>query len=419
MPSNSSSRCSKQRLPTSSVNVSNTNPQRSSTPMTHKISSVRFTSHEPSLKVDALKDILERELEGAIIEKADKLVETVFPDRCLPLGNWESLTRDLAIAQPPAIQCDGEDDVASWMNGIGDAVQQRTQSHILRKWSAQYCNTPLNGSPHTRKPDIILLDAAVADSISSGYELKWHDVRALSEITSQESFHMAIKATVAQKSYIMFLTQCDRRFVTALSFHGDRFRFCACDRAGVVHTSSFPIARSAGLVNPTLLRIIIGLMFATNSTIGYDQMMTRGPDGQIVKIMVKGKEYKVIQKVFSSESLRGRATQCWHVRRVNEDGNVEEYIIKDSWVHTGHTANEVEFLEKLRGVVGVPNCVDSEDVTLPDGTVDSTATRCNGCRYDEVRVNRRLVMQPVGELLTSFTCKKELVRGFRDLARGA
>jgi hypothetical protein len=259
MASNSSSRRSKQRPPTSSVNVSNTNPQRSSTPMTHKISSVRFTSRKPSLKVDALKDILERELEGAIIEKADELVETVFPDRCLPLGNWESLTRDLAIAQPPAIQRDGEDDVASWMNGISDAVQQRTQSHILRKWSAQYCNTPLNGSPHTHKPDIILLDAAVTDSISSGYEPKWHDVRALSEITSQESFHTAIKATVAQKSYITFLTQFDRRFVTALSFHGDRFRFCACDHAGVVHTSSFPIAGSAGLVNPTLLRIIIGL----------------------------------------------------------------------------------------------------------------------------------------------------------------
>jgi len=392
-------------------------PHRSSTPMTHKISSVRFTSQEPSLKVDTLNAIMQQELENAIINNAPSLIEAVFPNPSLLSGNLDSLIKGLKFPKAPGIVQRGEEAVADWMNEIGSVIEQHTQSPILRKWSALYCNTPLKDTPHSRKPDIMLLDANIADSLSEGYVPKWFDVRGLSEVTSQESFHSTLKSTVTQKSYLVFLTQGDRRYVTTLSFHGKQFRFTVCDRAGVIHSKSLPITWKNGRINPTLLRIIIGFMFATESDIGYDWTMARGPDGQIIKIKIKDKEYEVVRRVFSSETLRGRATQCWHVR-INENGNMEEYIIKDSWVHTGRTANEIGFLEKLRDIEGVPRCIDAEDVTLPNGVVDSTVTRRVGLAYSEVRVHRRLAMQPVGQPLTTFTCKKELVGAFRDLARG-
>jgi len=76
----------------------------------------------------------------------------------------------------------------------------------------------------------------------------------------------------------------------------------------------------------------------------------------------KGKEYIVIDKIFSSDTLRGRATQCWHVQR-----NGVAYVIKESWIHNGSTTSEIDTLGELAGLEDVPQLVVREDVKLRDG----------------------------------------------------
>jgi Fungal protein kinase len=119
-----------------------------------------------------------------------------------------------------------------------------------------------------------------------------------------------------------------------------------------------------------LLRIVVGLMFGSDELIGYDKSMHRGPDGSIKSIAV-GKdeaEYTVLEPIFLSETVRGRATQCWRVRR---DG--KEYVLKDSWCHRSWKS-EATILTKLVDMEGVPQLIDSYDIMAHD-QIDSTAVR--------------------------------------------
>ena len=76
-----------------------------------------------------------------------------------------------------------------------------------------------------------------------------------------------------------------------------------------------------------LLQLIVGFAFAQEYVLGYDKMM-KGSDNAITANMIN-KEFTAIKQVFRSSTMRGNATQCWHVK--STDG--KEYIIKDSWIN--------------------------------------------------------------------------------------
>ena len=86
-------------------------------------------------------------------------------------------------------------------------------------------------------------------------------------------------------------------------------------------------------------------MFADEETLGYDSTMHHGEDSSIVAITVVGKEYIVIDKIFLSDTLRGRVMQCWHVQR-----NGVAYIIKELWIHNGCTTSKINTLGELAGL---------------------------------------------------------------------
>jgi hypothetical protein len=154
-------------------------------------------------------------------------------------------------------------------------------------------------------------------------------------------------------------------------------------------------------------------MFGDDELIGYDTTMRHGSDGEIVAITVGGIEYSVVEKIFSAETLRGRATQCWRVRR-----GEQEYVLKDSWIHNGRTTSEIDTLATLTDIEDIPKLIAGEDVKLLDGKVDSTNLRRTGITHDEERLHRRLVMGPVAEPLSSFKCKKELIGAIIHIIEG-
>jgi hypothetical protein len=373
--------------------------------MTQRISSTRceVDSQGIPLKVDALEELLCKELSDAIHFGSKKLVESVFPDSMLPFPITKRLLRSVGHKMHSLSRPLTEEGVAKWMNGIGAALAMHKNQCSTRVWDASRCNKPLSGSPHDRKLDVMLLDQGLQR------EPTWPVVRALCEVTNQRAFHKTIKDTLYQKACIMFTKQLDRRFVPTLSFFGTSFRFVTCDRSGVVHSITYDIENDRLI----LLRIIAGLLFGDDSVIGYDKTMRHGDNGEIIAIMVAGEEYSVVEKIFSSETLRGRATQCWRVRK-----DVKDYVLKDSWIHNGRTASEIETLKLIFDVEGVPKLIAGEEVKLPNGKVDSTNLRRHGITHDEERLHRRLVMEPVAEPLSSFKSKKELIGAIKDIVQG-
>jgi hypothetical protein len=207
---------------------------------------------------------------------------------------------------------------------------------------------------------------------------------------------------------------CDRRFVPFLSVSDTSFRLVACDRAGAVHSATYDFNREPLII----LQILAGFMFCNEVVIGYDPSIIRDPDDNLLKIHIAGKEYDIVNKIFTSETLRGRATQCWQVRR-----NRENFVIKDSWIQMGRQSNEIEMLKRIAGTPCVPTIVEGEDLKLPDGTDDSTATIraglkvANGTKVEE-RVHRRILMKPHGESILTFNSKKELIGAMIDIVAG-
>jgi len=381
-------------------------PTIRSTPVSFKISSTRCTEDhkEESLTVDDLAVLMSRELalEGSVITDAEYLVESIFSDEHLPIAPTEDLLYDISDAFHSVTHPLSERDLSDWLNRVGEALASHFEELSLdRGWDARNFATALKGSPHKRKPDVMLLDK------SPESEPTWIAVRALCETTSVANFHQDIRRTISQKSFLIFNNQFNRRFVPSLAFFGPSFRFIAIDRAGVVYSPDYNIQNDKLL----LLRIIIGLMFANKEVIGYDLTMRCGSDGEICGITVDGKEYIVVEKLFSADTLKGRATQCWRVQR---DG--KNYVIKDSWVRNGRPYNEIEMLRELADVEHVPTLVAGEDIRLSDGSIDSTNFRRNGVGQEE-RLHRRLVMEQVAEPLHSFTSKKELIGAIADVIR--
>ena len=141
--------------------------------------------------------------------------------------------------------------------------------------------------------------------------------------TSQE------QVTVLQKSYIMLALQSNQTFIPCLDIANDTFKLSITDHTGLV-TSRVMKIKWDSIV---LLCIIVGLMFACPSVIGYDEMIKCNVNGKAVSIMVGREEYNV-EELFRSDALKGCATWCWHVSRMGEQGIREKFIIKDSWVDT-------------------------------------------------------------------------------------
>jgi hypothetical protein len=107
--------------------------------------------------------------------------------------------------------------------------------------------------------------------------------------------------------------------------------------------------------------------FEDDSVIGYDTTIHHRNNSEIIVTMVAGEEYSVVEKIFSSEMLRGHTTQWWHVRK-----DVKDDVLKDSWIHNGCMASKIETLKLIFSVAGVPKLIVSEEVKLPNGKVDST-----------------------------------------------
>lgn len=304
---------------------------------------------------------------------------------------------------------------------------------LRRTWTSGSCLTALEGATE-RKPDLGFYDSYVASE--GGHQ--WSNLHAIGEITTQGRSstsapphpHPRMMQTLIQKAILILDAQAPRRFVLGFGLWCYTLFLMAFDRSGVVACSGFDINRRPR----AFIRILNGFCFAPMELLGYDHAISRPICGTPrVLCMQSGKQYEILRRLFSSRSLRGRATSVFIVRNEKE----ELQVLKDGWVSCDRTVTEAQILQRAakRKIRGVPKLIEAEDVLTSAGKPDTTYNRRPFLAEDsdqpykvyqkpeeykhvEDRIHRRLIMEPYGESITYFRSKKELMSVLRDVVIG-
>jgi hypothetical protein len=400
--------------------------ERSETPPILRAAGIRLPHDQAPMTLNELQELLGVDIGSTtdtyIDDMTDLLSENggIFPNSSLPFPPTVQLLRKLSFYDPSLGKCIipdtprsetklTEKSITDFLNNICKDISKIEGKPQIREWNSNYCNSPLEGSPISRKPDIVLVDIMRFSPIT------WSSVRSIAEVTTQDHEPKRICNTVTDKTYIILTTQPDRVFVPILSFWGIASNFSVrltvTDRQGQLRSQVLKLGlqwRQADCLN--FLRLLIGLCFAIKPTVGYDPTMTTVCD-KVTSILCDGKQFNVIKSIFESQSLVGHATRVWEVEYENR-----KYILKDAWVETSRSKPEYVLLAELQGINGVPHFFCGGDVCL-DGKTLSTGSIRNNNWGDQrrVRVRRRTVTSSIGAHIATFSSKRELISAFRDI----
>ena len=396
-----------------------------STPMLQRISSGRLPDDQRRMKVKDLVPLLKQEL-ATNISQSTTLVDDVFPTTTLPFPVDNTLLQHLAqfkiwdleearlLKKPDSYT---EASMADWLNLLGRTIGLPYSKKRIRVWSAGNCNLPPRGSTTIRKPDLVLLDRDEYED-SSFTRAHWSTIRAFGEVSGQGSFPQRMFDTINEKSYLLFLTQDNRRFVPALSFDGSgNFSLTVTDRQGQVRMGVISLYASGKECALLLLRVLAVLMYGSLSDIGLDASMICDGAGHVTSIVVNNKEFTVFRRIYALQALVGRGTKVWVVIR---DG--QYYILKDSWVQLGRVESEVDFLQRMAKypeLAGcIPRLIEGEDLRIR-GEVDSTNQyRSKVGQVNRHRIHRRHVTEPIGSPLIKFSSKAEFLSAIIHVVEG-
>lgn len=399
--------------------------QRPETPTVLRAAGIRLPHDQSAMTINELQELLDIDMQSStdtyIDDVSDLLSETkgVFPNTKLPFLPSIKLLKRLRLYDgtnkkwkfpKTSGSKQSERYISDLLNNICSDIAQIEGVNQIRRWNSNYCNTALEGSPISRKPDIILVDFQREDTMT------WTSVRAVAEVTVQDKEPKRISNTVTDKSYIILTTQPNRVFVPILSFWGVDKHFCArltvTDRQGQLRSQILRLGaqfRESDYLN--FLRLLIGLCFAPKDVVGYDPTMETDVHDNVVSIFCGDKWFKVIRSVFESQSLVGRATRVWEV-----EYEKKKFILKDTWIEKSRVTKEYELLATLQEIKGVPTFLCGDDVSYKGQSITTGVIR-NGIwgDQDRVRIRRRIITSSIGDHIASFSSKKELISVLRDI----
>jgi len=108
------------------------------------------------------QQIQELVLEGSIIRDAGYLVESIFPDEQLPTAPTADLLHDIYDVFHSVMHPSLESDIGAWLNCIREVLASYFKEPSLdRKWDTGNFASPLKGSTHKCKPNVMLLDKSL------------------------------------------------------------------------------------------------------------------------------------------------------------------------------------------------------------------------------------------------------------------
>ena len=376
-----------------------------------------------------LGSAIAQELKNDTSLASDSFIDRLFPEKSAPFTIGNAVFKALAKAgywnhTTNSFQKMGytEQALGEWLNAVGTTmgtVHKRTPDRL---WWHGTCNLPPSGAPDIpRKPDLVLLSRKHQEAmVAEPQRINWIRIRSFAEVTRSSRIPATMTPTINAKSYLLFLLQFDRRFVTALSFIGSgEYSLTVTDREGQIrYTSSL---KTNGLEPARrFLTILSFLMFGRDSDIGLDSHFIRNPDSdQLTAVFVENSRYELGDRIYSVESLLGRGTNVWIVTRDDKS-----YILKDFWMLERLVESETNHLKAMVGHPQleslIPTYEAGGDIKF-DGITDSTVNYRGSDllgRPGNRRVHQRSVISPIGKPLTSFQSKKEFVRALIDVVGG-
>ena len=207
-------------------------PARPDTPSVLCAAGIHLPHNQLAMDLNELGELLNVDIFGCsdtYIDDVADLLTGIFPDFKLPIIPSQSLLEQLLLYDslqqkwkipdishtPKGSKIQSEVKLASFLNCICDDIGKITGQRPLRQWDSNFCNVALEGSPISRKPDIILIDIAQCSPVT------WHSVRAITKVTTQEYETKKISSTVTDKTYIILSTQPNCVFVPILSIWGN------------------------------------------------------------------------------------------------------------------------------------------------------------------------------------------------------
>ena len=316
-----------------------------------------------------------------------------------------------------------EAQLAALLNQVGEGIaEDKEMAGPPLKWTARYCNKAVPGTRCQRKPDIVLMRADDADELSDTSN-GWASIFAVAELKTGTNQGRPIEQ-LAHSARLVFGAQPDRQFVLGFTIHQNAMTFVVFNRGGLFSSDTFDVHSEP----ERLINIIGGMMFADREHIGFDSTMkiTQFNEDEPLDptVEVNGHTYDICEILHVENVIRGRATVCLKVKRV-VDNKGKFYVVKNGWVDERLALKEPAILEKLEGVPGVVQIVESE---MLDGCTSDELKKCDGkClgtptteRKDgedsEDRIDHRrqlrVVMTPVRTPILQFKSLKELVYAF-------
>ncbi|KAG1760695.1 hypothetical protein EV702DRAFT_1053381 [Suillus placidus] len=333
--------------------------------------------------VNTVKGLLKSELDGNVIDESGltKMKFTNFIFRAL------IHISSLQTQHIKKIKYHKKDD-GSWALRNQTGYPPKLPFGILpieRYWSAGFANSPIPDPYNMQKPDIALFYYK-----NKLQEKKWADILSFIEHTSSNfaiSHDIAVYWGSATKAYLIMQEHCDD-----LCTH-------YFDHSGLVISLPTPIHKfpicvteaiaSTALADPQYLGLDPSIHMCITDCQGTHPSLAVGVKGWVVNN--HGKTYSIMDVLWKSQGFFCRGTVCYRVRDPT-DG--KDYVMKDFWVPEAKRYHEVTVLERVNGIPNVVQLMDHWDV-MYDGKPDS----CH---------------RPLGEPLSDFSSRKELVCAFHD-----
>ena len=152
-------------------------PARPDTPSVFHAAGIRLPHDQSAMDLNELGELLNVNIFGCsdtYIDDVADLLTGIFPDSKLPIIPFQSLLEQLSLYDllqqkwkipdisraPKGSKIQSEVKLASFLNCICDNIGKITRQRPLRQWDSNFCNVALEGSPISRKPNIVLIDIA-------------------------------------------------------------------------------------------------------------------------------------------------------------------------------------------------------------------------------------------------------------------
>ncbi|KDR85790.1 hypothetical protein GALMADRAFT_234869 [Galerina marginata CBS 339.88] len=215
-----------------------------------------------------------------------------------------------------------------------------------------------------------------------------------------------------------FIQQHNRKAVYCLIITEKIVQICMFDRSGVYHSVDINIHENAA----DFVRLILGVVSPDEEVVGFDTTVfwDKKTNERFLTTVNHRNEfvrYKLActRPVFYRRAIVGRGTCCWKV--MDAQGNL--FIVKDAWRSRGRVP-EAEFIESVKGLVGVGQMVAFEDrdhISDLRGIEMATIPEDLKSAFRD-RILARITSKYGGQPIDMFNSAQEVLYAFRDAIAG-